>query len=205
YRVVADFLGIANLAKVHIIRNAIEIYDWLQSKNGAYSKIHNTRNRIPEIVQLKEKREFSRQLAIVLSESGTTDYGNCELRIKSKEKTEKASNLTHNKAQTYLNMKEILSLKECGTMNYGTRIIQGALISDISKNAISKRKRDPDLSQEDANKQAPTLTESIIQNSKRPKEDTTVTSQQITEISIILIKDKHSTIKTKQEDIYSSH
>ncbi|CAG8771999.1 365_t:CDS:2, partial [Gigaspora rosea] len=35
-----------------------------------------------------------------------------------KEKTEEASNLTHNKAQTYLNTKEILSLKECGTMDY---------------------------------------------------------------------------------------
>ncbi|CAG8778672.1 22428_t:CDS:2, partial [Gigaspora rosea] len=83
-------------------------------------------------------------------------------------------------AQTYLNTKEILSLKECSTMDY-----------------------DPDLSQEDANKQASTLTESIIQNSKHPKEDTTVTSQQITEISIVPLKDEHSTIKTKQEDIYS--
>ncbi|RIB20468.1 hypothetical protein C2G38_2179207 [Gigaspora rosea] len=78
-RVVTDFLGIANPAIVHIIRNAIEIYNWTQSKNGLYSKMHNTRNKIPEIVQLKEKKEFSRQLAIVLSEFGTIDYGNCEL------------------------------------------------------------------------------------------------------------------------------
>ncbi|CAG8825338.1 13606_t:CDS:2, partial [Gigaspora rosea] len=77
------------------------------------------------------KREFSRQLAIVLSESGTTDYSNYtptnkgknkvlikdkkdnERDSNQKEKTEKVSNLTHNKAQTYLNTKEILSLKEC--------------------------------------------------------------------------------------------
>ncbi|CAG8701687.1 21298_t:CDS:2, partial [Gigaspora rosea] len=113
-----------------------------------------------------------------------------------KEKTEEAFNLTY-KAQTYLNTKEILSLKECGTMDY-------TLISDISKNAISKKKKDPDLLQEDANKQAPTLTESIIQNSKCSKEDTTVTSQQITEAFIVPLKNEHSTIKTKQEDIYSS-
>ncbi|CAG8720790.1 6209_t:CDS:2, partial [Gigaspora rosea] len=57
---------------------------------------------------------------------------------------------------------------------------------------------------EDANIQALTLIKSIIQNSKRPKEDTTVTSQQITEVTIVPLENKHSTIKTKQEDIYSS-
>ncbi|CAG8582505.1 15715_t:CDS:2, partial [Gigaspora rosea] len=111
-----------------------------------------------------------------------------------KEKTEEASNLTHNKAQTYLNTNEILSLKECSTMDYGMCIIQEALISDTSKNAISKRKRNPGLSQEDAKKQAPTLTE----------KDTAVSSQQITKVSIVPLKDEHSTIKTEQEDIYSS-
>ncbi|CAG8784852.1 9030_t:CDS:2, partial [Gigaspora rosea] len=127
-----------------------------------------------------------------------------ERESKPKEKPEEASTSTHNKAQTYLNMKETLSLKECGTMDYGTLIIQEALISNMSETAISKRKSDPDLSQEDANKQALTLTESIIQNSKRPKEDTTVTTQQNTEVSIVPLKDEHSMIKTSQEDIYSS-
>ncbi|CAG8661150.1 856_t:CDS:2, partial [Gigaspora rosea] len=121
-----------------------------------------------------------------------------------KEQPEEASTLTHNKAQTYLNMKETLSLKEYGTMNYSTLIIQEALSSNMSKTAISKRKRDPDLLQKNANKQALTLTESIIQNSKRPKEDTIVTTQQNTEVSIVPLKDEHSTIKTRQEDIYSS-
>ncbi|CAG8711081.1 491_t:CDS:2, partial [Gigaspora rosea] len=87
---------------------------------------------------------------------------------------------------------------------YGTLIIQEALSSNMSETAISKRKRDPDLSQEDTNKQALTLTESIIQNSKRPKEDTTVTTQQNTEVSIVPLKDEYFTIKTRQEDIYSS-
>ncbi|CAG8628938.1 11582_t:CDS:2, partial [Gigaspora rosea] len=121
-----------------------------------------------------------------------------------KEKSEEASTSTHNKAQTYLNTKETLSLKECGTMDYGTLIIQEALSSNMSETAISKRKRDTNSSQEDANKHALTLTESIIQNSKRPKEDTTVTTQQNTEISIVPLKDEHSMIKTRQEDIYSS-
>ncbi|CAG8781054.1 23099_t:CDS:1, partial [Gigaspora rosea] len=121
-----------------------------------------------------------------------------------KEKPEEASTSTHNKTQTYLNTKEILSLKECGTMDYGTLIIQEALSSNMTETAISKRKRDPDLSQEEANKHALTLTESIIQNSKHPKEDTTVTTQQNTEVSIVPLKDEHSTIKTRQEDIYSS-
>ncbi|CAG8828814.1 17343_t:CDS:1, partial [Gigaspora rosea] len=89
-------------------------------------------------------------------------------------------------------------------MDYGTLVIQEALSSNMNETAISKRKRDPDLSQEEANKQAPTLTESIIQNSKHPKEDTTVTNQQNTEVSIVPLKDEHSTIKTRQEDIYSS-
>ncbi|CAG8764926.1 1036_t:CDS:2, partial [Gigaspora rosea] len=102
------------------------------------------------IVQLKEKREFSRQLAIVLLESGTTDYGNCE--------EEKSSNKGQKDNERESNQKE----KTEEASNLTTRIIQEALISDINKNAISKRKKDPDLLPEDANKQAPTLTETAI-------------------------------------------
>ncbi|CAG8703841.1 987_t:CDS:1, partial [Gigaspora rosea] len=121
-----------------------------------------------------------------------------------KGKPKEASTSIYNKAQTYLNTKETLSLKECSTMDYGTLIIQEVLSSNMSETTISKRKRDPDLLQENANKQAPTFTESIIQNSKRPKEDTTVTTQQNTEVFIVPLKDEHSMIKTRQEDIYGS-
>ncbi|CAG8652500.1 3461_t:CDS:2, partial [Gigaspora rosea] len=72
-----------------------------------------------------------------------------------KEKPEEAPTSTHNKAQTYLSTKETLFLKECGTMDYGGSKQTG-----------------------------PTLTEIIIQNSKRPKEDTTVTTQQDKKIFI---------------------
>ncbi|CAG8666637.1 43294_t:CDS:1, partial [Gigaspora margarita] len=64
--------------------------------------------------------------------------------------------------QTYLNMKEVLILAECGTMDYGILELQEALNNNTSKNVVSKRKRDPESLQEDTNKQSLTLTETII-------------------------------------------
>ncbi|CAG8840657.1 43353_t:CDS:1, partial [Gigaspora margarita] len=114
------------------------------------------------------------------------------------------SNSTHKDTQTHLNMKKVLILAECGTMDYGILELQEALNNNTSKNAASKRKRDPESLQEDTNKQSLTLTEAIIQNSKCSKEDSTVSAQQNTEGTILSLKDEQSISKTKQEDIYSS-
>ncbi|CAG8850975.1 12355_t:CDS:1, partial [Gigaspora margarita] len=114
------------------------------------------------------------------------------------------SDSTHKDTQTHLNMKEVLILAECDIMDYGTLELQEALNNNTSKNIASKRKRDPESPQEDTNRQSLTLTETIIQNSKRSKEDSTVLAQQNTKGTILLLKDKQSISKTKQEDIYSS-
>ncbi|CAG8838487.1 1935_t:CDS:1, partial [Gigaspora margarita] len=114
------------------------------------------------------------------------------------------SNVIYKNTQTYLNTKEILILAECGTMDYSTLELQETHNSNISNNIISKRKREPELSQEDTNKHPPTLTKSIIQNSKRSKEDASVISQQNTENTISLLKDEQPPMLLKKEDIYSS-
>ncbi|CAG8837458.1 32446_t:CDS:1, partial [Gigaspora margarita] len=91
------------------------------------------------------------------------------------------SNLAYKDTQTYLNTKEVLILAECSTINYSILELQKAYNSNISKNVISKRKREPELSQEDTNKYLSTFTKIIIQNSKHSKENTTVISQHNTE------------------------
>ncbi|CAG8851345.1 29421_t:CDS:1, partial [Gigaspora margarita] len=73
--------------------------------------------------------------------------------------------------------------------------------SNISKNVTSKRKREPELLQEDTNKHFSTLTKIIINNSKCSKEDAIVISQHNTKGTISPLKDKKSLIKSKQEDI----
>ncbi|CAG8730129.1 10747_t:CDS:2, partial [Gigaspora margarita] len=83
-------------------------------------------------------------------------------------------------------------------------ILQEALNNNTDKNAASKRKVDPESLQEDTNKQSLTLTETIIQNSKRFKEDSTVSAQQSTESTILLLKDEQPISKPKNKDIYSS-
>ncbi|CAG8857524.1 11948_t:CDS:1, partial [Gigaspora margarita] len=92
----------------------------------------------------------------------------------------------------------------CGIMDYGTLELQEALNNNTGKNAASKRKVDPESPQENTNKQSLTLTETIIQNSKCFKEDSTVAAQQSTESTILLLKDEQPISKTKNEDIYSS-
>ncbi|CAG8727046.1 32267_t:CDS:2 [Gigaspora margarita] len=76
--------------------------------------------------------------------------------------------------------------------------------SNISKNVISKRKREPELPQENTNKHSSTLTKIIIQNSKCSKKDASIISQQNTKGTISLLKDKQPLTLPKQKDIYSS-
>ncbi|CAG8856656.1 41201_t:CDS:1, partial [Gigaspora margarita] len=76
---------------------------------------------------------------------------------------------------------EVLILAEYGIMDYGTLELQEALNNNTGKNAASKRKVDPESPQEDINKQFLTLTETIIQNFKCFKEDSTVSAQQSSE------------------------
>ncbi|CAG8844777.1 42454_t:CDS:1 [Gigaspora margarita] len=114
------------------------------------------------------------------------------------------SDSTHKNTQTHLNTKEVLILAECGIMDYGILELQEALNNNTGKNATSKRKIDPKSPQEDTNKQSLTLTKTIIQNSKRFKENSTVSAQQSTESTILSLKDEQSISKTKNEDIYSS-
>ncbi|CAG8832008.1 27887_t:CDS:2, partial [Gigaspora margarita] len=115
-----------------------------------------------------------------------------------------SSDSTHKDTQTYLNTKEVLILAECGIMDYGTLELQEALNNNTGKNTASKRKVDPESPQEDTNKQSLTLTETIIQNSKHFKEDSTVSAQQSTKSTILSLKDEQPISKTKNEDIYSS-
>ncbi|CAG8818499.1 17550_t:CDS:2, partial [Gigaspora margarita] len=79
-----------------------------------------------------------------------------------------------------------------------------ALNNNTGKNAAGKRKVDPESPQEDTNKQSLTLTETIIQNSKCFKEDSTASAQQSTVSAILSLKDEQPISKTKNEDIYSS-
>ncbi|CAG8844003.1 5779_t:CDS:1, partial [Gigaspora margarita] len=115
-----------------------------------------------------------------------------------------SSDSTYKDTQTHLNTKEVLILAECGIMDYGILELQEALNNNTGKNAASKRKVDPESSQEDTNKQSLTLTETIIQNSKRFKEDSTVSAQQSTKSTILSLKDEQPISKTKNKDIYSS-
>ncbi|CAG8776953.1 43712_t:CDS:1, partial [Gigaspora margarita] len=62
------------------------------------------------------------------------------------------SNSIHKDTQTYLNTKEVLFLVECSTMDYRILKLQEVFNSNISENTTSKRKRDPELPQEDTNK-----------------------------------------------------
>ncbi|CAG8780987.1 12500_t:CDS:2, partial [Gigaspora margarita] len=102
---------------------------------------------------------------------------------------ELGSDTIYKDTQTHLNMKEVLILAEYDTMNYSTLELQEALNNNTSKNAAIKRKRDPESPQKDTNKLFLALTETIIQNSKCFKKDST---------------DEQSISRTKQEDIYSS-
>ncbi|CAG8771498.1 23251_t:CDS:2 [Gigaspora margarita] len=70
-------------------------------------------------------------------------------------------------------------------------ILQEVLNNNTDKNAASKRK-------------SLILTETIIQNSKHFKEDSTVSAQQRTKSTILSLKNEKSISKTKNEDIYSS-
>ncbi|CAG8824358.1 25872_t:CDS:2, partial [Gigaspora margarita] len=106
--------------------------------------------------------------------------------------------------QTQVNTKEILILAECGIMDYGTLELQEALNNNTGKNAASKRKIDPESTQEDTYKQSLTLTETIIQNSKCFKEDSTVSAQQSNENTLPSLKNEQPISNTKNEDIYSS-
>ncbi|CAG8829381.1 3095_t:CDS:2, partial [Gigaspora margarita] len=99
---------------------------------------------------------------------------------------------------------KVLILAECSIIDYGTLELQEALNNNTGKNAAGKRKVDSESPQEDTNKQFLTLTETIIQNSKRFKEDSTVLAQQSTESTILSLKNEQPTSKTKSEDIYSS-
>ncbi|CAG8840530.1 2386_t:CDS:2, partial [Gigaspora margarita] len=134
------------------------------------------------------------------------EYKLASKQIVSLEETDliQGSDSTHKNTQPHLNTKEVLILAECGIMDYGTLELQEALNNNTDKNAASKRKVDPESPQEDTNKQSLTLTETIIQNSKCFKEDSTVLAQQITESTILSRKDEQPISKTKNEDIYSS-
>ncbi|CAG8854380.1 13071_t:CDS:1, partial [Gigaspora margarita] len=63
-----------------------------------------------------------------------------------------SSNSTYKDTQIHLNTKKVLILAECGIMDYGTLELQEALNNNTGKNAASKRKVDPESSQEDTNK-----------------------------------------------------